>query len=270
MRLSEDLMKQLKTTGRTQYTTIKGGLDGSLGVFASSLAGPAGFWERAPKITCVLARSEAGDVAYPILIDGRRVILPAIHASCTNQSQSYVLLSDDVEAGLVLAAMSARQQMRGQLIEIHFPKPPAPPANGHNPSANGGGGGSGNGGGGTGLEKTMRDEGRADVYGIYFDFDKDVIRPESAPVIAEIADMMKRNPSWKLKLNGHTDNIGGDAHNLDLSNRRAEAVKRALVAQYGIDPSRLATQGFGATQPRESNDTIEGRARNRRVELVRL
>jgi outer membrane protein OmpA-like peptidoglycan-associated protein len=108
-----------------------------------------------------------------------------------------------------------------------------------------------------------------DVYGIYFDFASDKLRPESAPVLAEIAATLKNNPTWKLHVNGHTDNIGGDAYNLDLSNRRAAAVKQALVTQYQIDPARLDPQGFGATQPKESNDTLAGRARNRRVELIR-
>jgi OOP family OmpA-OmpF porin len=70
-------------------------------------------------------------------------------------------------------------------------------------------------------------------------------------------------------VDGHTDNIGGDTFNLDLSQRRAAAVKQALATRYHIGPDRLSTAGFGATRPVESNDTMEGRARNRRVELVR-
>ena len=71
-------------------------------------------------------------------------------------------------------------------------------------------------------------------------------------------------------MEGHTDSLGGDAPNLDLSRRRAAAVKQALASGYGIDAGRLQTAGFGASRPKESNDTLEGRARNRRVELVRL
>ncbi len=89
------------------------------------------------------------------------------------------------------------------------------------------------------------------------------------PVLKEIADAMITNPSWKLSVEGHTDNIGGDAYNLDLSNRRAAAVKQALGERYHIAPDRLTTVGYGASRPKESNDTLEGRARNRRVELVR-
>jgi outer membrane protein OmpA-like peptidoglycan-associated protein len=119
------------------------------------------------------------------------------------------------------------------------------------------------------IEQELQKDGRAEVYGIYFDFDSASIRSESAPVLKEIADVMTRNPAWTLDVEGHTDNVGTDAHNLDLSRRRAESVKQALTAQYGVDAARLATSGFGASRPKEPNDTVAGRARNRRVELVR-
>jgi outer membrane protein OmpA-like peptidoglycan-associated protein len=80
---------------------------------------------------------------------------------------------------------------------------------------------------------------------------------------------MKKNPAWKLKVEGHTDNIGGDAQNLDLSKRRAASVKQALVSRYGIDAKRLATSGYGAGRPKDTNETLQGRALNRRVELTR-
>jgi outer membrane protein OmpA-like peptidoglycan-associated protein len=119
------------------------------------------------------------------------------------------------------------------------------------------------------LEKQLTQEKRAVTYGIYFDFNKDTLKPESAPVLKEIADAMTRNPDWKLTVEGHTDNIGGNPYNLDLSKRRAAAVKQALVSQYNIAGDRLLTNGFGASRPVAPNDTLEGRARNRRVELVR-
>jgi outer membrane protein OmpA-like peptidoglycan-associated protein len=119
------------------------------------------------------------------------------------------------------------------------------------------------------LEKQLTQEKRAVTYGIYFDFNKDTLKPESEPVLKEIAQAMTHNPDWKLTVEGHTDNIGGDTYNLDLSKRRAAAVKQALVTQYNIAPDRLLTGGFGASRPVETNDTLEGRARNRRVELVR-
>ena len=106
-------------------------------------------------------------------------------------------------------------------------------------------------------------------YGIYFNFASDELRSESEPVLREIADALKAHPDWTLIINGHTDNIGGDASNLDLSRRRATAVRKALVDRYKIEESKLTTNGFGASQPKDSNDSDRGRALNRRVELAR-
>jgi outer membrane protein OmpA-like peptidoglycan-associated protein len=119
------------------------------------------------------------------------------------------------------------------------------------------------------IESDLEQGGRAEIYGIYFDFDSAVIRAESEPVLEEIAEALRKNPSWQLSIQGHTDNIGGDAHNQALSANRAESVKKALIERYAIAPDRLTTAGFGATQPKAPNDTMEGRALNRRVELVK-
>ena len=119
------------------------------------------------------------------------------------------------------------------------------------------------------LEQHLAVDKHTDVYGIYFNFASDVLRPESQPVLREIADALKAHADWKIIIHGHTDNIGGDAMNLDLSRRRAAAVRKDLVEHYQIDESRLSTSGFGASQPKESNDSERGRARNRRVELIR-
>ena len=77
------------------------------------------------------------------------------------------------------------------------------------------------------------------------------------------------NPSLKVRIEGHTDSTGAADHNLDLSRRRAEAVKAVLVSQFSVDAGRLTTAGLGATKPVDSNDTPQGRAQNRRVELVK-
>ena len=135
----------------------------------------------------------------------------------------------------------------------------------------GAGGGAGGGSAGAGqLEQQLEKNRRADVYSIYFSFNSDAIRDESEPTLKEIAAVMRKHPDWKLTVNGHTDNVAGDAYNLALSQRRSAAVKNALVTRYKIDPARLGTAGYGKSQPKETNDTIEGRARNRRVELVRM
>jgi outer membrane protein OmpA-like peptidoglycan-associated protein len=120
------------------------------------------------------------------------------------------------------------------------------------------------------LEQALTQNKKVDIYSIYFSFNSDLIRDESQPTLKDIAEILRRHPDWKLQVNGHTDAIGGDQFNLDLSKRRAAAVKSALVQQYKIGGDRFATAGYGKSQPKDTNDTLEGRARNRRVELMRI
>lgn len=124
-------------------------------------------------------------------------------------------------------------------------------------------------GGADAMEQALAKTGKVDVYSIYFSFDSDAVREESEPTLRDIAEVLKRHPDWKLRVNGHTDSIGDDAYNLALSKRRSAAVKDALVKRYKQDPARLTSDGMGESRPRDTNDTLEGRARNRRVELMR-
>lgn len=118
------------------------------------------------------------------------------------------------------------------------------------------------------VKKKLLGEGRARVYGILFDLDSATIRPESKPVLDEVLGVLQGEPGWKVLIEGHTDSSGGDAHNLELSQKRAESVKAYLVAG-GIDAGRLRTKGFGEGKPVADNATELGRAQNRRVELVK-
>jgi OOP family OmpA-OmpF porin len=119
------------------------------------------------------------------------------------------------------------------------------------------------------FSKVITSTGRYVTYGILFDTDSDRLKPESAPVIKSIARGLETNPNLKLVIEGHTDSVGSADHNLDLSKRRAEAVKAVLVSQFKVDAARLTTAGLGATKPIGSNDTPQGRAQNRRVEFVK-
>jgi outer membrane protein OmpA-like peptidoglycan-associated protein len=119
------------------------------------------------------------------------------------------------------------------------------------------------------MEQDLEEKKKVEIYGIYFDFASDHLKPESTPVLDEIAQVMEKHPDWRLSVSGHTDNVGGDAYNFDLSKRRAAAVKQALVTRYHIAADRLTTDGYGSVRPVDINDTLEGRARNRRVELMR-
>jgi outer membrane protein OmpA-like peptidoglycan-associated protein len=118
------------------------------------------------------------------------------------------------------------------------------------------------------FSKTIM-SGRYVTHGILFDVDSDRIKQDSAATIKMIASGIQANPSANFLIEGHTDSTGDAAHNMDLSRRRAEAVKSVLVSQFGIDAARLTTSGLGSTKPVASNDTPQGRADNRRVEFVR-
>jgi outer membrane protein OmpA-like peptidoglycan-associated protein len=133
-----------------------------------------------------------------------------------------------------------------------------------------GGGASGMGETATVIEESLAKTGRVDVYSIYFAFNSDEIREESEPTLQQIAEVLRRHPDWKLAIEGHTDSIAGDAYNLQLSQKRAAAVKNTLVSKKSIAGARLTTAGFGESRPKDTNDTLEGRARNRRVELVKV
>jgi hypothetical protein len=118
------------------------------------------------------------------------------------------------------------------------------------------------------MEAALAARKPVDIYGIYFAYNSAEIRPQSDSTLDAIAAMMKRDPTWKLTVTGHTDNVGGDASNLALSERRSASVKAALVSR-GISADRLATGGAGASSPKATNATLVGRAQNRRVELSR-
>ena len=111
-------------------------------------------------------------------------------------------------------------------------------------------------------------KGSIDIYGILFDFDQDSLKPESRETLDQIALLMKGDDKLKLEIVGHTDNKGTADYNLDLSKRRAANVVAALVTDYKIAADRLSASGAGATKPVDSNDNDEGRAKNRRVELI--
>jgi len=124
--------------------------------------------------------------------------------------------------------------------------------------------------GGRKLYDAIAEKGRVATQGIYFDSGSDRVRPESAPTLKEIGDMLKEHADLKLAIEGHTDNVGSAASNQSLSEKRAEAVRQELISRYGVDGSRLAAKGIGATKPVGPNDTPEGRQNNRRVELVKM
>ncbi len=120
-----------------------------------------------------------------------------------------------------------------------------------------------------GWGEQINQTGRATIYGINFDTGKASIRPDSQPVLVELLGLLQKQPDWSLMVAGHTDNIGTDSLNIPLSQQRAEAVIAWLSAK-GVDRWRLIPAGFGSRKPLADNGTDEGRAKNRRVDLVKI
>lgn len=120
------------------------------------------------------------------------------------------------------------------------------------------------------MEAALTTSGSVSLYGIFFDFDKADIKPESEPTLKEIGKLLTDEPKLAVVVVGHTDNKGAFDYNVALSAKRAEAVKQALTSRYGIDAGRLTAAGAGMMAPVATNDTEEGRAKNRRVGLVKL
>lgn len=119
------------------------------------------------------------------------------------------------------------------------------------------------------MEQALQTKQRYDLYGIHFDVDKATIQPDTLSLLDDIEATLNQFPDWRLRIVGHTDATGDAVYNETLSLERANAIKAALVGR-GIDATRLDTAGAGESQPVASNDTAEGQALNRRVELVRL
>ena len=118
------------------------------------------------------------------------------------------------------------------------------------------------------MKKDLDAQGHVALY-INFDFDKTAIKPDSQPTIDEVVKLLKNNPSLSLTVEGHTDNVGAPDYNKRLSEGRAKSVVAALVAQ-GIESRRLKAVGFGQNKPIADNSTDQGKAKNRRVELVKM
>lgn len=118
------------------------------------------------------------------------------------------------------------------------------------------------------MAQAISSGGRVALYGIYFDFNKADVKPESDGTLEQVAKLMKESPGLRLLVVGHTDNVGSFSSNTELSQRRAVSVVSALSTRYGVGKDRLTPFGVSYASPVASNKTEEGRAKNRRVELV--
>lgn len=251
---SRVFVTDLRAHGRTQIT-VDGRSGGIAGVLGEALAGMgkqnplAGVLGTRIAASGTVALVEPTPVLVPVLVNGTMTSLAAWHVrghlgEGDQGEDADLLVLDDPANPLALRATIGGEKI--EVVRIDFPTTDPEAA----------------------LERELAKDKRASVYGIYFDFNSATIKPTSEPVLREIVAVMKREPAWTLKVEGHTDNVGGDAKNLDLSARRAAAVKAALVSR-GVPAARLDTGGYGASVPKATNATLAGRARNRRVELSR-
>jgi outer membrane protein OmpA-like peptidoglycan-associated protein len=124
--------------------------------------------------------------------------------------------------------------------------------------------------GGKTLKQQLDEAGRIVTHGILFDSGSDKIKGESYKTLADIGALLTDNPTLRLSIEGHTDADGADDYNMTLSQKRALSVKNYLIANYKIAPERLESKGWGESKPIDKNNTPEGKANNRRVELVKL
>jgi len=209
-----------------------------------------------------IAPASPGTVRFPVLINGRRVQLPALHlrgdfTARQGRWQPELWVLADSTYPLILKWIGAYQETSNvlQTTRIDVPEKGA----GNKGSLPGGGA----------LEGELVASCRVELPGIYFAFNSARVASASDRAIAGLAGVLSRHPDWIATLEGHTDSIGSAAANKALSERRVAAVRALLIERHQVNAARLRVAGIGAARPREPNTTIEGRARNRRVELVR-
>lgn len=257
--LSRAALRELRGAGQTRLSYAE--LDGGVGGLLNDLTGKPGGGGLARGIgiglggTRVYYRGTLSlvspePVALPLLLDGRRTTIPALHARGRfalreRQIELDFFVVPDPEHPLLLKITG--HDATWQVLRVELPGADA----------------------GALVEDRLERECRAELPGVYFAFGGADVRIESAPALRAVATVLARHPAWTLAVEGHTDSIGSAPANAALSTRRAEAVRAALMTGYGVAAARLTARGLGATRPRETNATLEGRARNRRVELVR-
>jgi outer membrane protein OmpA-like peptidoglycan-associated protein len=232
--VSCDIFAELHSAGKAELTYLD----------VTALAGIAMTRAKLKGVVSVVDRKP-----YPMLVNRKPVALPALHVSgeVSDDEDSKALdfhVVDDPDNPMMLRVRIGADDAR--VVSIEFPPPAAA------------------------LERSLMLTERVELGGIYFKFASATLRPQSDTVLGELAGVLKSHPDWRFRIDGHTDSVGSDSSNLDLSRRRSASVRTALVDRFGVPAAQLTAQGFGETQPVDSNDTDAGRARNRRVELVRL
>ena len=236
-----------------------------------------------------LAPATPVTVPFPVLLNGLRVQLPALHlrgdfTARQGRWQPQVWVLADSAYPLILKWIGHFAEPGNvlQTTRIDLPLGSGPAGGvtagdgvllvgreGLGPAGEAEVGAAAAAAGAAALERELAAACRVELPGIYFAFNSAHIASPSDRAIATIAGILARHPGWIATIEGHTDSIGSATANKALSERRVKAVRARLVDEHQVSPTRLRVAGYGAARPREPNGTIEGRARNRRVELVR-
>jgi OmpA family len=244
-----------------------GGAGAGLGGAMSMLAAGRNYYRG------TLHRVESGPVQFSVIVNGVRTTFAAIHAAGTftfgsepaQHAEFWWLDNPAYPLTLEWVFGSAGQKIDDLVTRIDLPLD----SGDLNGTPAGGGGASPNGSGISKLSAQLDKSCHAEMSGIYFNTGSAEILDESKPTLTAVAKLIKDSKFTTLTIEGHTDNIGTAQYNQDLSEKRAAAVRQALLSDYGVPAGRLTAKGFGLTRPVETNATPEGRAHNRRVELSR-
>jgi outer membrane protein OmpA-like peptidoglycan-associated protein len=255
--ISSAVYRELRDTGTAPFSMIvtpleARGMTASATPLSGLLAPPRARYKGS--LTRVSPRPET----FPLLVNGSRSAVPALHlkgnfADGLRRSEWDLWVLADSAHPLVLKSL-----LEGDVFQVVRADLPTDLR-----------GTDGDLTGAKVLDQELKTQCRLELPGVYFAFGTATIDPISDRALAEVARVLTAHRDWKFTVEGHTDSVGTAAANDALSRRRAEAVRARLAERHGLDTHAWGAVGYGAKHPRESNATIEGRARNRRVELVR-
>jgi outer membrane protein OmpA-like peptidoglycan-associated protein len=237
-----------------------GGIPANIGGFMMSLGVSRHYYRG------TLKRVGTADEPFSVLLNGKRTTVPALHGrgdlTFVDKTMTYELWwLDDPGNPMTLKWLTPVACAGGACYEIVTRIDYAAP--GEDAARRGGGGGGGAAAGLTGKDC------RSELSGVYFTTASAEVLEASLPALRRFAALMVQHPDWVVTVEGHTDNIGSAEYNMDLSTRRANAVREVLISQLKVPANRLLAKGYGLTRPVETNATDEGRAHNRRVEVSR-
>jgi outer membrane protein OmpA-like peptidoglycan-associated protein len=232
--ISCDVFGDLHSRGKAEITYLDVSALAGIAVTRRKLKGTISVVDRKP---------------FTVMVNRKRLALPALHVagvlSDEEDSEPFDFhVLDDPDNPMMLRAKFTETE--AHVVSVEFPAAA------------------------DSLERSLATQEVVELSGIWFSFASATLREQSDIALNQLATVLKDHADWKFRIDGHTDSIGSDSSNLALSQRRSAAVRAALVDRLGVPAARLSTAGFGESRPKESNDSEAGRARNRRVELVRL